>query len=684
MQTLIAYAIAARAAAPVEDGCRRVERAYDGRWQESPVRHLHNAPHGGLILWEGGRFSRWPAWSATGARSVASLYAPVGYERVVQAEPLATAPTRLATELDRCPSGMDEILPPFVLGSLDEDGDRLRLTTDSLGIGRLFELRTRWGWVWSNRPEAALAFAGEPYRMDEVAWAHNAVADEVFGHSSPYQGVRLVDAGTTITWDGHAQRLAAVSRDPVTSWSIPGAPGELSASMDAAVDSLTTVAASIGHLFPGTPTVALTGGRDSRLVAAAFLAAGTDITLTTHDALPEDLAVARDLIATLADPPEHRVKHVASGDVAPPKAWAAIPNATAWHDYAEGLRPYSYLHYRAPRHLDIPRPPTIGGAGGEVAHGFFYLAGRDILENLPPAEMISRFTDGILRRYHRVAGPRPAAVALVRERIRTSLFDIAAHGYDDFTVLDLFYLRQRLRRWGTTGERPGTISPLIAPAFIRACIGLTPEQRQANLLHRELTRRLVPQWADAPYYPAEYAGTTTTRTPIAPRIIRVADATDRDAVNSLVHDPTTWESVLRPEVVRQLWADSLAGHTDAREERVLRAMIWRAAFSDRLHLLDGRAVRQRPHIPWTPQTELIPPPHTSVTGAPQAERSERSDTAPVGASPTDPDVRSRTGPLATAARRAARSRAWTRLRDTPIGDPVKAVARRARRHGLKI
>lgn len=139
VQTLIAYAIAARAAAPVEDGCRRVERAYDGRWQESPVRHLHNAPHGGLILWEGGRFSRWPAWSATGARSVASLYAPVGYERVVQAEPLATAPTRLATELDRCPSGMDEILPPFVLGSLDEDGDRLRLTTDSLGIGRLFE-----------------------------------------------------------------------------------------------------------------------------------------------------------------------------------------------------------------------------------------------------------------------------------------------------------------------------------------------------------------------------------------------------------------------------------------------------------------------------------------------------------------------------------------------------------------
>lgn len=679
MQILVAWAVSEPADFLLASATSRVEGVNAGRWSTPPTPWAVTGQRAGLALWGGGEFSAWPEWVQRGGTAVASLYAPVGYERVVAAEPLDTAPLRLAAELERSPGSMQELCPPFVLAQLDEDADRLTLRTDAVGIGRLFEVRTAWGWVWSNRPESALAFAGLPYRPDEVGWDHMGVADEMFGHVTPYAGVRTIDAGTTITWDGQGRHVSSVSADPVVSWASGGPQGKVSDLLDGAADALSSVATSIGRLFPETPTVALTGGRDSRLVASAFLASGTDVRLMTHDALPEDLHVARELVSRLSEAPEHEVHHVPTGNVAAAAPWEALASASGWHQYAEGLRPYSYLHHRAPQYIDLARPVAIGGAGGEVAHGFFYLAGRTELEALPQEQMISRFADGVLRRYSAVDGARPAARALVREQIHTALLDIAARGYEDSTILDIYYLRQRMRRWGSTGERPGTLSPLLAPGFIRACIGLTPAQRQQNLLHRELTRRLAPQWADVPYYPAEYTTSAGGRTTVAPRVIRVGDAADRDAVHSVIHEQA-WTSAFDPAVVARLWEDSVTGQTNARAERVLRAVVWRAAFEDRLAVLNGSSAGPRPVVPW------VAPPAEEIAVPIEVAATDRSVPSPAPAKPapvTSPPAMPRS-PLSQVARKAARSRVWVQTRDTTAGRLLRQGARAARRRGLSL
>lgn len=637
MQTFVAFAGAVDA--DVEAAAERVEARYAARWATPPTRHAAVAATAGVLLWQGRAASRWPAWARAGRTSVASLYAPLGYERVVAAEPLDTAPLRLADALRRRPAAVQELCPPFVSARLDAAADRLTLHTDALGVGRLFEVRTPAGWVWSNRPEAALAFAGMPARPDEVGWQHIAVADELFGEVTAYEGVRAVDAATTIEWDGRDGRRTVQAFDTVSSWVCPHPERQARELIEIAAHDLEAVAHSVARLYPERPVVDLTGGRDSRLVAAAFLASGVDVTLHTHDALPGDLEVARELVALLPDVQrdsiEHRIEHVVTGGIAAPRPWAALASATGWHAFAEGLRPFSYLHYPPPEHLDAPRPLAIGGAGGEVAHGYYYPRDLDALRQLPEAAMLEMFAESIVARHAPATGAQPNAREQLRRHLAATLRDIAARGHREAAVLDVFYLRERIRRWGSTGERPGVVSPLLATSFMRACLALTPQQRTANVVHRELTRRLAPRWADVPYYPAERRADPQPPRP-QPRVVRVADATDRHLVGALLADRDAWAAAFDPEAVAVLWRESLAGRTDARQERVLRAAVWRGAFTDHLDALAGRPARRQPSHP------------------------------------------------RNLAQRLARTSAWGALRDTRSGGAIRAAAAAGRRRGLSL
>ena len=663
------------------EGAARVEARYAGRWTEPPTRHDALTTNAGVMLWQGAPVSLWPAWSAEGPLTVASLYAPLGYERVVASQPLDSAPGRLARALAARPSLIEHVCAPFVMAAVDAEAQTLTLFTDALGVGRLYELRTPHGWVWSNRPEAALAFAGITAAADPVGWAHISVADEMFGDVTPYAGVHAVDAATRIEWDGRAGKLTRSAIDTVASLAAADRSRQAGELIEVAADQLTGMAESVTRLYPDRPVVDLTGGRDSRLVVAAFLAAGADIALHTHDAVPGDLQTARELVALLPDPPEHRIEHVATGGAVTSAPWSATRNAAKWHTFAEALRPYSYLHYHAPGYIDTPGPLTIGGAGGELAHGFYYPARREQLEKSPLGDMLSAFTHTIVQRGAPVAGARAEARAAVRDHVAATLASIAAAGYRDATILDVYYLRERIRRWGSTGERPGVVSPLLGISFVRAALALTPQQRVENMLHRELTRRLAPAWDDVPYFPAERSA-PAVRSTRPPRVVRLADATDRDEIHSIITDERAWADHFDTAVVRGLWAASTRGETDTRQERILRAVTWRATFGDHLERLEG-AEPSRPHVVWTPPPPVAEPAADAgdAADAIDAVAAQGSAAAKVGMRVTSIEPN---GWTRTVARRLAATQAWAELRDTPPGAAVRSVAAQARRRGIRL
>ena len=649
MQTLVLTAstdgTASTTRESVDAGTSRVEARYGRLWRRPPTRQMVVSATAGMVLWEPAETpSRWPAWAAGDDGVVASVYAPLGHGAITGSTPLESAPITLVDELVRAQHRIERIAAPFVCARLGPTADTLDIFTDAVGVGRFFEVRTPTGWVWSNRPLAALVFAGMAAAADPEAWLQSAAADEFFGHSTPYEGVRAVEPATHVHWDGRGRRRRVTVLDTCASW-VPAAGSSersLDSILDAAAADLTDVAASIAGLYKEPLVVDLTGGRDSRLVAAAILASGTDVVLHTHDANPGDLEIARTLVSMAPHPVEHRVRHVASGGEVEPRPVKAVDHARRWHDFAEGLRPCTYLYSSVPAHLDGNRQVIVGGVGGEAAHGFLYPGDFDAFAHLPLEEQLRAHAARIVKRKARVPGPSREALAQVNHRVLAQLERVASWGVRGLNILDHYYVLQVMRRWGTAGERLGIVSPLLAPSFLTAALALTPQERRSNTLHRELTRRLIPAWADVPYFPGEVVARGGYSPARFARVIRLADAEDRQEVERILTDVDDWGDAFDTAKVHRLWHLSLQGVTTSYQEHVLRSVMWRAAFTDHLTGVHGGVARTRPvaDIP-------VPPPIPS-------RRVRRFRAHPV-------------------TRAAAGTRAWQRARATPVGRALRSV-----------
>ena len=191
MQTLVAYAFdRAVELDRVAQGRDRVERQYAPLWSANFVRQSADAVSTGVHLWDAAdNGSRWPAWESEGDEVAATLHVPLGWTSLVGEVPPERAPIRLAQRLLAEPTGVCELTPPFVLAHLARRTNQLTLYTDMLGVGRLFEVRTSDGWVWSNRPAAALLFAGLAAEASDEGWRFIAACDWAMGDTTAYSGV---------------------------------------------------------------------------------------------------------------------------------------------------------------------------------------------------------------------------------------------------------------------------------------------------------------------------------------------------------------------------------------------------------------------------------------------------------------------------------------------------------------
>ena len=586
METIVAYAFD-RMAGPerAAAGVRRVEAYYGELWQGQVERCGRDAGTVGLHSWSRREPTcNWPAWTEDQGLCVAGLHAPLGYEAIVG----DLAPDRAAGPLARAalasPARLLELAPPFVLTVLDPAHQGLELFTDSVGLGRLFQLRTTDGWVWSNRPVAACLFADVPANAAARGWRYAAGCGWFMGDTTPYDRVLAVPGATRVVVDGRRGQRT-VSR--IESTSIWSGPRESSRELVAeTAEALRGVAKSVSRLWPGTPTVDLSGGRDSRVVAAAFLSAGVELRLNSYDAVPGEVHVAERLVAALPYEVDHVVTRRPAPQGPPPALPAVVDRIRRWHRYGEGLRPASYLFHGPPDDLAGVDHLAIGGAGGEVAHGHFYP--RDVLaiDQRPLESKVELFTQRLQARLVPAAGPAPVAREEVGGQIRQVLREAIQGGFEDARMLDHFYVVERLRRWGTAGERSGVVSPLLLPAFVRGAFALTAEQRLENALHVALVRELVPQWADIPFFKPAPAPAPAVR----PQVKRLAAVPDRELVEGLLTGSTDFDA----EAIRSLWASSVAGRSTAADEVALRQLLWRAVFDDHLAEVNQHITQPEP------------------------------------------------------------------------------------------
>jgi hypothetical protein len=569
--TWVAYALDEPVATEaIERALGRVRAHYEQLYAEPLPGESRVLPTVGMALWrrDDPRL-RWPCWIEDGGTAVASTNAVTGWERVVGEVEPARAPLELGRALASDPERVVELNPPFVLAVLHSDSERLVIVNDFLATARLYELRTPSGWVWSNRLAALPLFAGTPPELDPEGWAIHAGAGWFLGRSTPLRGAGKVRAGSAITVEappsgaivGHhetdaVRRLVAPRR------------ASLDEQAGCAAEQSVALARSIGRVWDVAPTINLSGGRDSRISAAGAIAAGLEARFRTMNIEPGEVDAARQLLEAAPGALELDVLEMESGE--PDDSLAERIGAI--HLVHDGLaNPMG-----GQGTLELPQrgfaAPLVTGHGGELAHGFYYDAARLRRELRPGTRrrLVSRLERSGRQRH---SSAREDAYALYLAEVECTLDEGRAHGVRGPSLLDYYYLVERLPHRAGLGSRNDRYSACVTPAFVRGSFDLSPRQRTRAALHRAVISELMPAWSRIAFF---HGGGGRMR-PMRRSRIWERPRHSRD-MEEMIASPELWSDAFDPGRIQVMWREAKAGEGHSHYEAAFMRIAWRVCY----------------------------------------------------------------------------------------------------------
>jgi asparagine synthase (glutamine-hydrolysing) len=278
-------------------------------------------------------------------------------------------------------------------------------------------------------------------------------------------------------------------------------------SLDLAAEAITTTAVSIGDLYGDEIILGLSGGKDSRVLAASAIAAGRRPRFVTNEDTAAEGEIARELMRILRDKrgirPNHQFGVVAAPDgVLKAGLHERVARLQRLHDFQY---PSSFTVRRPARQQlwDHAAAPSFSGAGGELATGYWYPVADGVV---PEEHAVARLMSG---------APKGVAAPAVTEAERSRIGALAVRGRElglgGLPLIDYIYLVERVRRWYTSAYLIGSVTPFLSPGFVAASFALTSEQKRARLLHTGLIDRLVPEWSHVPFVSVTTGRSIATR-----------------------------------------------------------------------------------------------------------------------------------------------------------------------------
>jgi hypothetical protein len=315
------------------------------------------------------------------------------------------------------------------------------------------------------------------------------------GPVTPFKGVSALGPSTTL----HLQAgtlTSGANPAAVVSPGAPGAPGAPSVPAGSGPRDKgagAVAAALVDAVAPlraagATVQLSLTGGKDSRLVAAALVAAGVPVLARTHGfAGHPDVELAAQIADRLG------IEHSVTAPAAPGQQTDVAGRLRATVLVADGM-------LSAFENVGRPDPApsavvTAGGHGGELLRGGYAetAAGRRAAP-LRAGELLRRLTTrhlGLLRRgaaASYVASLAPWTAALARGPL---------------PALDDFYLVNRAGRWSAAARqayliRESLVQPLFDEHVVLAARAVPLAARVSGELSRAVLAELSPALADVP------------------------------------------------------------------------------------------------------------------------------------------------------------------------------------------
>ncbi|WP_433334383.1 asparagine synthase-related protein [Spirillospora sp. CA-294931] len=305
---------------------------------------------------------------------------------------------------------------------------------------------------------------------------------------TPFAGVRALPNAATLTVRPGEPVGIAEEEFPVPDPAPGGAGATREALSGVAAALLAAVAPLARHDEP--VRLALSGGRDSRLMAAVLHAAKVPFHARTHGfADSPDIVLATRVAERLGI--EHEVTPAAHGE-RPASVKAAHPLDRAVHviRMCEGMTSaYENVDRRQPYTLQ----PRTSGSGGETLRGGYLYDQDGVTEKAVRRRVRTIFQS---------AAPFATPAANARASAAWEPWDAAARR-DRFGVLDQLYLRYRTGRW-IVGSHTATLmnSPYYHPFFdnrvVRETLRFPAEWRRDEELVFGVIGMLAPGLRDIP------------------------------------------------------------------------------------------------------------------------------------------------------------------------------------------
>ncbi|MGO3648234.1 hypothetical protein [Agrococcus casei] len=469
--------------------------------------------------------SNWPMWRDSGDTTVASAYVPIGWRKLLGDMNIQEGPLALAKLLDDKPERVAELAPPFALFSLHKPSGTVRIVNDGLGYGRVYEYDEPDATILSTRADAAQILLGTASTANNDGWKSLSGCGWFMGDLTPFAKVRHLAPGMQVCLESGSAKTRRRQYDAIGNWVMPSSISHADPST-AAAEELYEFAREVSELWDTPPTVHLSGGRDSRATAAAFVAAGSPARFHTVASLQGELDVATQLLQVVDREGDHSIVREkdtsTSGNI--------IDRASSLQLAYGGV--YGPAGVKQSMFQGFGNTyPVVTGAAGEIARGNFYKG--NFLKTIRAGGATGP-RDRLKRLYAFHGGVRDGVAELVGSHIDRALEAADAHGVTDVSTLDYFYLVERLRRWSNASCKLGTLTPLATPSYIRGAFSQEPETKLDEHYHLGIISKLVPAWKDIPFYKARPEDNRSRTRPW------MWNSGDRPFAETVVHDPEPW------------------------------------------------------------------------------------------------------------------------------------------------
>ncbi|MEH7180572.1 hypothetical protein [Neobacillus vireti] len=510
-------------------------------------------------------------------------YAPNGWEQIVEPSSATTEiPLLFAREIKKNPGIIKKMTPPLIFSFLDKDKKEINIFNDSLGMAKLYELQTSEGVVYSNKLAALYLFMNKKAEMDIHAWNVFSSVGWFMGNTSPLKGSFRVKPGTMIKLRNDRNQPKSVSQlDGLPTWV---SPRELNKdAFESEVQNIIESTRSYFKMFNFPVKSMLSGGRDSRVSSAILYKSGIDATFRTLGPITGEIETAKELIRLAGLWDKHEIDNPAEG--------ASKREITVLLEERLKLLHFAYdgdftpIKQKGMIHLvDFYKVKGVScvGAGGEIATGNYYSNQRIYESILEKGEEGSEWR---LKRYLASLGDTKEGISeAVDQEVSAILEEGRQFGLQGLSLMDYFYLKERLRRWAPIGGQFNSFTPFATPGFIRLSFDLTPEQRRNYELHKMLLKYLMPTWADVPFFKADIK--KQQRDEVAQSQMRIWQTLDKEYVADVLENNSIWKMFYRPEETLELWSNAVTDGVVGRYEALFQRIVWIASFENHLNSIN--------------------------------------------------------------------------------------------------